>query len=223
MNPHSFVEALPLDKKLKDLISLSEAITELDNIRAGYFVNPRKIDDKIGKVRIGDIGSKWKVAKKQIFTITSKAKKRGRTGKYIVYSAVLRIAAILSLGLIGISFLLAMIQPQRWLWLAELIQNPFLVVLLVIVIPNSFLIVDYLARHGLREDIMKLDKGEISRIKQITQELMDILAFEASKQRDVKLEKLRMKLFFNDYNNIRVVKKPGLLRKAYIVEPVVKR
>ncbi len=209
--------------KENQLAHLAEVVTELDNIRAGRMVAQKKISMQLSKVKIGNVWAKWKIVRKEIQNITLKTKRREKTRKSIIYSAILRTGAIVSLGLYGIFFLLAYLQPKKWIGAIEILRHPLSIAVFIILIPNAFMIIDYFTRQRIKEDIINLDKGETRRIKQIIQDFIDIIAKEREKTKGLNLKRIRLRLFFKDYNNIEILKKPRFLRQYYLVVPKLDR
>ncbi|MHA1723195.1 MAG: hypothetical protein ACTSXW_08970 [Candidatus Baldrarchaeia archaeon] len=200
------------------LFYLTQAISWLDDIRRGHYVSHEKIDKAIRKSDLTRVKSIWKKAKKELRVLTGTLVKEDRIRKYVVAGSFLRVAAILSLGIFGVLYVNAILGFQKHTMLSRIIRNPILIILCIIVIPNAFMIVDYFARHTLRERMVKLGIQEKNRLKKVINELLGVLATEAEKG-EIDPKKLKFKMFYDDYDHIEVVKKPGRLRKTYEVIP----
>jgi hypothetical protein len=200
------------------LFYLTQAISWLDDIRRGLYVSHDKIDRAIRKSDVPRVKSIWKKARKELRVLTGTLATEDKIRKYIVAGSLLRVAAILSIGIFGILYINTMINPQKQTALLKIVSNPVIIALCIIIIPNAFMVVDYFARHSLKEKMVKLGIQEKRRIKGVIDELLEVLAAEAKKG-GVDPKKLRFKMFFDDYKHIEVLKEPGFLRRNYEVIP----
>jgi len=200
------------------LFYLTQAISWLDDIRRGLYVSHDKIDRAIRKSEFPRVKSIWKKARKELRVLTGTLATEDRIRKYVVAGSFLRVAAILSLGIFGIIFANALINPEKSVKLLRIVTNPVIIVICVIIIPNAFMVIDYFARHSLKEKMVKLGIQEKRRIKNVINELLEVLVTEAKKG-GIEPEKLKFKMFFNDYDHIEVLKEPGFLRRSYEVMP----
>lgn len=207
------------EKEIKNrLFYLIQAISWLDDVRRGLFTSPDKIDRAIKKSDLPRVKSIWKKARKELRGLTGTLGTEEKIRKYAIAGTFLRIAAILSISIFGILFINAAMNPQKNVTLLRIITNPVVIILFIIIIPNAFMIVDYFARHTVREKMVKLGIKEKKRIKDVINELLKILAAE-TKRGGVNPKKLKFRLFFNDYEHVKILKKPGLIRKSYEVIP----
>lgn len=200
------------------LFYLTQAISWLDDIRRGLYVSHDKIDVAIRRSEFPRVKSIWKKARKELRVLTGTLATEDRIRKYVVAGSILRIAAILSIGIFGIIFANALINPQKSVKLLRIVTNPLIVILCIIVIPNAFMVIDYFARHSLKEKMVKLGIQEKRRIRNVINELLEVLAIEVKKG-GVNPKKLKFRMFFNDYEHIEVLKEPGFLRRSYEVVP----
>lgn len=208
-----------MKKKIKSqLFYLTRAISWLDDVRKGLYTNPEKIDKAILKSDLPQVKSIWKKAKKELRVLTRNFAMEKKIRKYAIAGTFLRTAAVLSLGLFGLIYVNTLMNFQKKIWLINLVRNPISIILFIIVIPNTFMIVDYFARQNLKERMIEIGIQEKKRLKKVINQLIEILVKEAKKGK-IKPKKLKLRLFFDDYEQIEVLKKPGRLRKTYEIIP----
>lgn len=202
-----------------DYESLLEAIIKIDMYRDMKVTRPEMLERlliKSGVKGLRDILRKLKIEVDRVAGIMTRNKK---FIKYTRLAVFFKFAAAT-----GILLLFALIV------MGEFLKNPLLfaialwypvIILTIVVLPNGFLITDYLARTELK--IMKAKRsGGITKIsknlRDINQFLIDRLVESAL--RDGKHpKKLRFKIWHLDYNRVRVAKKPWILGKYWVVEP----
>ena len=205
------------DKKkyIQEINLLCDLIADLDGLRSGFYVSPQKIDKRISRIKIARIRSIWKRARKEILELGYGLSKRGSFRRYVFWSILLKNLAIAAVSFIGASFALAYIDPRRFGVLIDIATNPFIVVLCVILMPNAYFVVDYLARSYVREYFYSAGADKRSRVRNVINEFIKILINEVKKA-GLDREKIKLKLYYTDYDNIIVIKKPSIFRRYYI-------
>ncbi len=207
------------EKKIRGkLFYLTQAISWLDDVRRGLYTSPEKIDKALLRSDLPQVRSIWKKAKKELRILTKNFAMEKKIRKYVVAGTFLRATAVLSLGIFGLLYMNAAMNPQKMMWLVSFIKNPISIVLFIIIIPNAFMIIDYFARQNLKEKMIEIGIQEKRRLKEVINQLLEVLVKEAKKGK-VEAKKLKFRLFFNDYEHIEILKKPGRLRKTYEVIP----
>jgi len=207
------------EKKIRGkLFYLTQAISWLDDVRRGLYTSPEKIDKALLRSDLPQVRSIWKKAKKELRILTRNFAMEKKIRKYVVAGTFLRATAVLSLSIFGLLYVNAAINPQKKMWLVSFIKNPISIILFIIIIPNAFMIIDYFARQNLKEKMIEIGIQEKRRLKEVINQLLEVLVKEAKKGK-VEAKKLKFRLFFNDYEHIEILKKPGRLRKTYEVIP----
>ena len=212
-------------KDIKDLkkveqyiVELGSVISELDNLRRGYYVSPRKIDHRLSKLPIPKVRSVWKKGRKEILELEMGISKREKLRRYISLSVFFRHLSIISISFIGASFALYYANPNKFSFLLKLATSPLIVLLLIIVIPNIYLVLDYLARSYIKEHFSNIRVESRRRLKVVINELLAIL-IDQMKRYNIKADKIKLKVYHTDYKSIEIVKKPSIFRRYYIIKP----
>jgi len=200
---------------------LSSIISELDNLRAGFYVSPRKIDMKLSKLPLTGLRSIWKKGKKEILELEMGLSRERKFQRYVSLSFLFRNLSIISISFIGGAFALSYANPSKFSFLIDIVTKPLIVIILVIIIPNIYFVLDYLSRNYVKEHFSGIKVESRRRIKLVINELLDVLINEIKKYK-IDENKIKLKFFYTDYKNIKIMKKPSIFRKYYIVIPKVK-
>ena len=207
-------------KTMEYIIILGSIISELDNLRRGLYVSPKKIDSRVNKLPFPRVKSIWKKGRKEILGLEVEISREKRFREYIKWSVFLRNLSIISISFIGFSFALFYTNSSQFSFLIDFVTKPIVALILVVIIPNAYFVMDYMARHYIKDHFARIKVEERKRLKTVINELLDILVSQIRKN-DINEEKIKIKIFYTDYNNIKIIKKPNIFRKYYIVIPSV--
>ncbi|MHA1632657.1 MAG: hypothetical protein ACTSXC_07640 [Candidatus Freyarchaeota archaeon] len=203
--------------KESKLVMLARVISDLDNMRYGIYVSPERVEKEIARIRFSGVRSAWKKCRKEMYEVSRSLAASQKFRKYSVLSVLLRFLAVASLLSVGFLFLLAYIKPE-FMSMLGVVRNPIFILIFIMLIPNAAAIADYLVRQHVKDRLRASGIKERRRLKHAIDELISILVREAKKVK-VDRKKLKIKLFYVDYNGIEVIKKPGIFRKFYIAIP----
>ncbi len=215
-------EKREIKRKEEYVHELSSIVSELDNLRAGFYVSPRKIDMRLSKLPIAGIRSIWKKGKKEILELEMGLSRERKFQRYVSLSFLFRNLSIISISFIGGVFALSYSNPSKYGFLLDIVTNPLIVIILVIIIPNIYFVLDYISRNYVKEHFSDIKVENRRRIKLVINELLTILVNEIKKY-NVDTDKIKLRFFYTDYKYIKVLKKPNIFRKYYIVTPKVKK
>jgi len=205
--------------KVSKLVMLADVISNLDNLRYGVYVSPERLEKEIVKIPFSGIRSVWKTGRKEIQEASRTLASSQKFRKYSTLSVLLRFLAVTSLLSVGILFAFVYFRSE-YLPMLQIVRNPIFIVVFIILIPNASAVADYFVRQHVKNYLRASRIKERKRLKRVIDDFLAILVREARKA-GVDRNKLKIKLFYIDYKNIEVVKKPSIFRKFYIVVPKV--
>jgi len=206
-----------MNKKISELNTLIGIISKIDSLRYGYFVDPEGLNRAVAKLSLPGIKSIWKKARKEIGEFSRSLAKSKKFRKYSMISILLKFFALISVTTILLSFTLVYYKPEYFPMLKPFV-TPFFTIIFMVLIPNVYVITDYFVRRYVKNYLRGLGVKERKRLKSVINELVLILIKEAKKA-NIDRKKLEIKTFYADYNNLEVIKKPGLLRETYVTIP----
>jgi len=203
--------------KASKLVMLADVISNLDNMRHGVYVSPERVEKEVARIQFPGVRSVWKKCRKEMQDASHVLAVSRKFRKYSALSVLLRFLAITSLLSVGFLFALAYVKSE-YAPMLETVRNPIFILLFIILIPNASAVADYFVRQHVKDYLRASGIKERKRLKRVIEELIAILIREAKKA-DIDKNKLRIKLFYVDYKNVEVVKKPNIFRKFYIAVP----
>ena len=226
----------PLQTKLK---GLSTVISLIDGYRINRCPDFRKLDDQIKKGVLGrPFAEKWKNIRKVLWRIGTFPQNIPNVNKMMTIRIVSQISGIIIM-LIASSLVIA----QLFLNLPTLIMA---VGLGLYVLGTSLIGLAMLIRRRIAVKIAEFYyedherwKREQAYLKGVVQQLIDVLRRQIKRRKIAGtekgleklkdnmsekeyariMEKYKMKMYNIDYTGIKIIKKPGTMRKNYVVLP----
>ncbi|RLI11866.1 hypothetical protein DRO33_03385 [Candidatus Bathyarchaeota archaeon] len=198
-----------------DLLVLKALIELIDGYRVNYFGDPRPFSERIRDNALGrEVKSEWKTIYRALMKIATTVERIPEVRSYISLQSALRFLSIM-LTLIGLSIpLINMVRgvpTSIWIPFSLATCGACMLVASWAVGRNMALAIeDYFREH---KEKYKFVRAYLARVNQ---KLINSLRrqLEATGEDP---DRYRLKLFNTDYKGIKVVKKPSLFRKRYIV------
>jgi len=211
-----------LFKKSKDRINydlLLDVIIKIDMFRDMKVTNPQALERMLIKTGVKGLREELRILRREASRISSAVSSNKKFIRYVRMALILKMAAVTAVLLIIALVILTLITGNP-IFASIALWYPILLVAIVI-IPNAYLIVDYYARTELQ--IMKERKARglirsYEKLRELNQGLINKLIENALIDKKHP-KKLRFKLWHLDYEGIRIVRRPWLLGKYWVVEP----
>jgi len=193
---------------------IRRVILELDKFRYGMMIDIDKLEESIMRSNLTGYWSKWK---NRIDKIVQKRLDNPFFRKYTLIRFGLRVLAASSLIIVNLMFLILLFKVN--VDLASVVLNPFFAITLILIIPEGCLVMDHLLGK-LNKEKVRFDPAEDRMVREMIDGFISMLLMEIRRN---KLDKnnFGMKLLFNDYKNIEIIRKNGIFKKHYFVVPKV--
>ncbi len=212
---------MPGEKELKALCSLIETV---DTLRAGFFVSWHRLGEKISATKMKEVQEVGKTLKRVHTKVIAAIKSDPKVVRLAKTAVALRQVARMAASIFVILILYVLWFPDSPLSKAVVsaFQNRVIlgvvVGLVVVALPFSYAYADYKARRAIAELRLKKKTRGSEKLKEIVNQLIEILSKEAEKK-GVKKEKLKLNLYLPDYKGVKILKKPGRIRSTYLAVP----
>jgi len=203
--------------KASKLLMLADVISKLDDMRYGVYVSPERVEREVERIPFPGLRGVWKKCRREMRDVSRVLAASRKFRRYSTLSVLLRFSAVASLVSVGFLFILAYFKSE-YTPILETVRNPIFILIFIILIPNASAVADYFVRQHVKDYLKASGIKERRRLKQVIEEFIAILIREAEKA-GVDRSKLKLKLFYVDYRNVEVVKKPNVFRKFYVAVP----
>jgi len=202
--------------KNPDINSIASLIALIDGYLANFFDDPDPYDRWIKQGALGrEFAAEWRETYRTLYKIAKTIKKIPEIQKYVVAQGALRSLSVpltlfaASLAIVSLLFT----KPLGFLMLAFIMAS----------VGAVALVLSWTAGKKVADSIdnyfkVHYEKYKFKRayLRNVVQKLIFSLAYYL-KKKDMELERYRFKLFNAYYKGIRVLKKPKLFRKRYLV------
>jgi len=205
-----------------DLKTLTNLITLLDCYRIDRYVELDSMEKAIKDGKLGKFDVRWKEIRRILYKIGSLPKLSATIDKLLKIRERVKILAMIGAYLfvfgLGVFVLTFFSACPEWL------KHTYAYVAMpsIIIILGTRLADEYISRK-IALEIENLSKTHSKkfrflreRLKEIAQELIDHLG-NSIKDRNEDADEYKIDLYNTDYAGIKVVKRPGTLRKHYTV------
>lgn len=191
---------------------IKKIILELDKFRYGITVDLDKLEKYVFN---SGLGERWPAWEKDVNRILKIRLNNPLIRRYALIRLGLRILAMFSIVIANLMLFIALVNPG--ITFVQFILNPLIAVSFIFIIPYLCLIIYYFVGK-LMAGKARTDSAGDNALRKIINELIRTLLAEAKRSKLDK-EDLTMELFFNDYQDIEIVKK---MDKKYIIIPKIK-
>ncbi|MHA1617463.1 MAG: hypothetical protein ACTSX9_09180 [Candidatus Njordarchaeales archaeon] len=199
---------------------LLDVIIKIDMLRDLKITDPERLERMLLKTGVRGLREELRIIRREGDRLVSILVREKGLIRRIKIATILKILAITGVFILFGSVIL--IEFTRLAIFTIVFSYPFLLLFLVI-LPNAYLILDYYVRTDIqalkqrkRGGVKKCDEN----LRRANQSLINKL-IEYAKKDGKKPKDLRFKTWHIDYANVRIVRKPWLLGKYWIVEPVI--
>jgi len=205
-----------------DLKVLTDLITLLDCYRVNRYVQLDSMEKAVRSGMLGKFDVKWREIRRILYKIASLPKLSASINKLVKIREGVKVVEIIASGLftvgLGVFVLSYFGVCPKWLEPAYVyIGLPTLIILLGIRLTTEFI------NRKIALEIEKLSRSHSekfrflrARLREMAQDLINRLG-KHIKDRHEDADKYRIDLYNTDYNGIKILKKPGTLRKHYTV------
>ena len=213
-------------KKGRDSINyelLLDTIIKIDMFRDLKVTNPEALERMLLQTGVKGLREELRILRRESERLTSILSKEKKLLRRIKIATILKTLAMT--GILALFGLVVLTEFTRnYYYMAIALSYPFLLTVLVI-IPNAYLITDYYVRTDIQALKYKGTGGIkkcIENIGKVNEVLINKL-IEYARKDGKEAKKLRFKVWHTDYKGVRIVRKPWLLGKYWIVEPILKK
>jgi uncharacterized membrane protein (DUF106 family) len=200
------------EEMLSDMAFIIEA---LDGYRSGRCIDPKRVDEKINRWReIGDsLPRKWPSLKRDIDALINLTLREPEAKKL----ANTHILTKFCLRMVYLSLLLSFFIMIRWPNIGIIIIISAITALYILLIVRWYVMNKMFTYY---EKMISSQPGKVEHIKLAVNTLIKRFK-EQLGRKHIPPKKYRLHLFNTDYNDIKVLKKPGWLRDYYLCEVIV--
>jgi len=195
---------------------------KIDMFRDLKVTSPQALERMLMKTGIKGLREELRVLRREVSRIASAVSSNKKFLRYAKTALVLKILAVTGVLSIVALVVLSLIT-ENYGYVAIALWYPTLL-LTIVILPNAYLIVDYLARSELQLMKERRARGlmkSAEKLRELNQMLINKL-IENAKLDKKNPKKLKFKLWHLDYKGIRVVRKPWILGRYWVVEPDIR-
>ncbi len=211
---------MPFLRKCKlpeDIENYINVVCILDAVRVGRFKRLRELEKYIDELDLerGIPEFKWKTLKGDIELLLSLPGKSPILRKFTSILPILNMSILLSFLVMIVLVTINILSPRK------ITFNLHDTLMIIIFITGGLLVARWYIEERIKEFYEETQKKKL-RLSRITQMVIDKLLKTIS-ERNISVEKVRLKLFNADYKGILILKEPSFFREQYIVKLDVKK